>query len=135
MLTPQPVLIIGSEPRNLEELDRAFGKYGLRTAHCETIKVARKLIQGQLFSAVYCEENLADGSYREIIREVARSSAGTPVIVVSSRRDWEAHVAAILEGAFDCLGLPLNQEELERIMLLVLDKCGKPEEHWAHAAG
>jgi DNA-binding NtrC family response regulator len=134
MLTPQKVLIISSEPQNMEELDRAFGKYGLKRAHCETVSTAKKLIPTQQFSAVYCEENLADGSYREVIREVAGSSANTPVIVVSSRGDWDAYVTAMAEGAFDYLGLPLNQEELERILLLVADKFEASEESVAHTA-
>jgi DNA-binding NtrC family response regulator len=134
MLNLPGVLIICGDPQKMEDLDRALGRYELNRTHCGTVSAAKKLIPTKQFSAVFCGENLADGSYREVIREVARNSAGTPVIVVSTHGDWDANLTAMAEGAFDYLRLPLNQEELERILLLVVDKFEASEDSVAHTA-
>ena len=134
MLTTQTVLIISSEEKNRMELDRALIRYGLKTAQCGTVTVAKRLIPHGKFAAVFCEQALADGDYCDVIREVAQDSAGTPVIVISGFSDWEGCIAAMAGGAFDFLSLPVNQEELERILLRVLEHRGECEECLTHAA-
>lgn len=135
MLTPQTVLIISTEEKNRKELECAFHKYGLSTAHSETVTVAKKLIHSEPFAAIFCEENLTDGSFREVIEEVSSSRMGTPVIIISSCGNWDACVAAMAAGAFDYIGLPVNPEQIERILLMVLDRAGDYENHLAMVAG
>ncbi|MGH9701953.1 MAG: response regulator [Candidatus Acidiferrales bacterium] len=134
MLTPQTVLIISNEEKNRMELERTLVRYGLKTAQCGTVTVAKMLISRGKFAAVFCEQALADGDYHDVIREICQSDAGTPVIVISGFGDWEGCVAAMAGGAFDFLRLPVNPEELERILLLVLEHCVECEECPTHAA-
>lgn len=133
MPTPRSVLIISAKTQNRDALDRAIRKYGLRTAHCETLTIAKKLMARQHFSTVFCEENFADGSYRDVLRELAQRCKDVPVIVISDCGNWEACVAAMSEGAFDYLGLPFEPHAIEHILPSVLETAAESEEYFAHA--
>ena len=134
MPAAQSILIISRKSQNRNALDRAIRKFGLRTAHCETLTVAKKLLASQPFSAVFCDENFADGDYRDVLQQVAHLCQRVPVIVVSDCGSWEECIAAMAEGAFDYLGLPFEVHAFENVLRLVLDVAGTSEEYLAHMA-
>ena len=133
MCSPRSVLIISGKTQSRNALDRAIRKCGIRTAHCETLTLAKKLMACQQFLAVFCEDNFADGSYRDVLREFSHRFKDVPLIVISDCGTWEACVAAMSEGAFDYLGLPFEPHAIEHILRSVLQTTAESEEYFAHA--
>ena len=64
---------------------------------------------------VFCDEALLDGDFRRIIQQSSKSTARTPIIVVSGKDDWNSYINALKAGAFDWLTFPPKAGEIERI--------------------
>jgi DNA-binding NtrC family response regulator len=124
------VLIVSGESSHGDTLAAVTRCYGLSPTLCATVDSARSLLARKRFAAVLCDDLLADGSFRDIIAGAARLAAGTPVIVVSRRDDWESYAIALSVGASDYLAFPPYRGEVER----ALEKAGKLHRGLATAA-
>ncbi len=77
-----------------------------------------------------CEDTLPDGNFTKVMTLVERFAAGTPLIVVSRRDEWENCIAALAAGAADYLAFPPYPGEVEQS----LDKAARLNRTLAHAA-
>lgn len=62
---------------------------------------------------------------REALRALRGECAGVtlpPLLVVADAQDVRLYLEAMQDGAFDCLGLPLDMRELERIVASVFER-------------
>ena len=65
---------------------------------------------------VVCEESLADGDFRDVLRQSERTAGWLPVIVISRLADWGRCLEAMRQGAFDYIGVPCHPAEVERVV-------------------
>lgn len=63
-----------------------------------------------------------------MIGEESRRRGRQPVIVVSSRDDWESYLLAMRAGAFDCLSSSAGTGEVERVLAAGLQEYRRSEE-------
>lgn len=52
----------------------------------------------------------------ELLSRLQRVLAPPPVLIVTDKLDAHLYLEAMRRSAFDCLGLPLNEGELDRIV-------------------
>jgi len=131
MLRLPPILIVSGESDYRKKLAGRVSKAGLRPICCETIAEAQALVSKQEFSAILCNDSLADGNFRDLIREMGGGTskgAAAPVVIVSRRDDWDSYLAAVGAGAFDYVGYPPNPGELERVLWVALSESKRSEE-------
>jgi DNA-binding NtrC family response regulator len=100
----------------------------LRPVCCETLAAAKALMTRQQFALAVCEDSLPDGNFRAMIGEESRRRGRQPVIVVSSRDDWESYLLAMRAGAFDCLSSSAGTGEVERVLAAGLQEYRRSEE-------
>ena len=124
------VLIVSAESSHGEVLATVSRYCGLRPTLCMTVDGAKDLLARKRFAAVLCEDTLPDGSFRDIIQEGARLTAGTPVIVLSRLDDWESYTIALSAGASDYLAFPPYAGEVEQ----ALERVGRLSQEFATAA-
>jgi DNA-binding NtrC family response regulator len=111
-----PLLIVSAKAGHKSDLSAALARCGLKPVFCETSSSAGELLRCQKFSVVFCEDILADGDFRSVLREVDRARRGTPVIVVSPGDDWDSYLRSLRARAFDCVTLPAGFGEIERAL-------------------
>lgn len=124
------VLIVSGEGHHRETLATAVQRGGWKPTLSATVDGAEILLARRHYDAVLCEDNLPDGSFTKVMTLVERFAAGTPLIVVSRRDDWENYIAALAAGAADYLAFPPYRGEVERS----LERAAKLNSSLAHAA-
>jgi DNA-binding NtrC family response regulator len=110
------VLVTVADSRNRHEIAATMVRCGLQPIPLSTVAESRQVLAQQPVSLVLCEEMLADGSYREILREMDSIATKAPVIVVSRLADWDRYLEAMRWGAFDYLAYPCRPIEVESIV-------------------
>jgi DNA-binding NtrC family response regulator len=134
MLNVLPILVICAEGERRKGIVDTIGKCGLRPACCCGLSEALSLLARQDFSVVFCNDTLPDGDFHAVIREVKKSSAEAPVIVLSRSADWDTYLSALGAGAFDYIACPPDSAETERILWSALSQSSGLRRA-AHAAG
>ena len=87
----------------------------LRASGC---RQARSVLKLHKVAVVLCDQTLPDGSWREVLRDVA-GVANAPVLVVASALADEALWAEVLNlGAYDLLSKPFRADEVLRTISL-----------------
>ena len=107
------VLVVSSDDEVRRNLAGIVGLYGLEPVLCVTVADSRAVLTRYPICVVVCEDQLADGSYRDLVEAVKRTTADAPVIVVSRLADWNEYLNAVRAGALDYIGLPPHRAEIE----------------------
>jgi DNA-binding NtrC family response regulator len=71
---------------------------------------------------VVCAADLADGSFREMLRAREVAEPKIPVVVASRRDDAAEYMEAMQLGAFDFIARPYRPSELQWIVFNALRK-------------
>jgi DNA-binding response OmpR family regulator len=75
-----------------------------------------KVLEGGGISIVVCEDNLPDGTWRDVLDSVL-SLAGRPILIVTSNFADERLWAEVLNlGGFDVVNKPFQRKELRRVL-------------------
>jgi DNA-binding NtrC family response regulator len=118
MLHPGTVLIVDSNNESLGVVIACAVQRGETPILCSSCEEARSLLAHHRFSAVFCNDELPDGKYVDVVR-VAKPA---PVVVLSRMGGWASYLDALDAGAFDYIGYPVHHAEVNRILSLALDE-------------
>lgn len=116
------VLVVSSDDEIRRNLMGIVGLWGLEPVLCATVADSRAALIRYPICVVVCEDQLADGNYRDIVEAVERSTSNAPVIVVSYLADWNEYMNAVRAGAFDYIALPPRRTEIERAIKNALNE-------------
>ncbi|MBZ5659610.1 MAG: response regulator [Acidobacteriia bacterium] len=109
-------LIICEPGEDRQRIVASALKCGLGPICCSNLKEARTLLPQEEFRLVFCKDILTDGDFRMVLREVKKSVAHPPVIVLSHSSDWDSYLKALGAGALDFIVCPPNPVEAEAII-------------------
>jgi two-component system, NtrC family, response regulator PilR len=109
-------LVICNEGEDREKVVIALLKCGLSPICCSNLREARTLLPQNRFRLVVCKENLTDGDFHAVLREVKKSGLQTPIIVLGNSTDWDSYLKALAAGAFEYIVSPPNPAEAQRII-------------------
>lgn len=107
------VLVVSSDDEVRRDLARIIDLCGLEPVLSVSVAGSRAVLARYPICVVVCEDQLADGNYRDIVEAVERAGADALVIVVSCLADWNEYLKAIQVGVFDYIGFPPRREEIE----------------------
>jgi DNA-binding NtrC family response regulator len=116
------VLVVSSDDEVRRDLAGIVGLWGLEPVLCATVADSRAALTRYPICVVVCEDQLADGNYRDLVEAVERTAADAPVIVVSHLADWSEYLSAVRAGAFDYIALPPRRTEIERAIKNALNE-------------
>ena len=116
------VLVVSSDDDVRRNLAEIIGLCGLEPVLCVTVADSRAVLTRYPICVVVCEDQLADGNYRDLVEAVERTNADAPVIVVSRLADWNEYLNAVRAGAFDYVGFPPRPAEIESVVKNALNE-------------
>src|SRR3989442_10060108 len=100
------VLVVSSDDEVRRNLAGIVGLCGLEPVLCVTVANSRAVLTRYPICVVVCEDQLADGNYRDLVEAVERSTVNAPVIVVSRLGVWDSFLYAVRSGACAYLSFP-----------------------------
>lgn len=116
------VVLWGARREDLNALGRILARQGCLVEEVDSLEELRNPVRGQkvdLVVARLCR------CYERPLLELLSWAQGVPampqVLIVSDALDVDLYLEGMRRGAFDCVGLPLNEAELIRIVSRALD--------------
>jgi two-component system, OmpR family, KDP operon response regulator KdpE len=108
---PLKVLVIDDEPPIRKLLRMGLETQGYQTMDASNAKAALELMSGRP-DLVILDLGLPDMQGLELLRQIRAARDDLPIVVLSSRGDEVAKVAALDQGADDYVTKPFGMEEL-----------------------
>ena len=87
---------------------------------CATRHQAEEMLAHQSFDVVFCDEQLSDGSYEDLIHANHFEHKIPRVIVATRVGEWELYFEAIRKGAFDVVRAPWRATDVEMTVISAL---------------
>jgi len=106
-----------STGENRDVVTAAMSHWSIEAVPCSGVREARTLLPSARPSLIFCEEDLPDGTYRELLNDVSKT-AKTRVVVISASAEQDAHYNEALElGAFDMIASPCRRSDVQWIAI------------------
>jgi DNA-binding NtrC family response regulator len=117
---PRRVLVV-SVSDDRDTVTSAMSHWAIDPIYCTSVSEARELLPNVRPCVIFCEETLADGTYRELLRELIKS-AKPPLVVISLAADCddtynETYNEAITLGAFEVIASPCRRSDVQWIAI------------------
>jgi DNA-binding NtrC family response regulator len=87
---------------------------------CSTQLQAEEVLSLQSVEVVFCDENLPDGSYADLIHPNHWDHKIPRVIVATRTGEWEFYFEALRKGAFDVVRCPWYATDVEMSVIRAL---------------
>ncbi|MCI0432827.1 MAG: response regulator transcription factor [Gemmatimonadetes bacterium] len=94
-----------------------------KIVHARTLDFARRQLGSRRWGLVVLDAGLPDGDGFDLCREIRRSDADTPVLILTARCGELDRVCGLEIGADDYLGKPFNRRELLLRVHNLLHRC------------
>lgn len=88
--------------------------WGIEIVRCSTVSQARDILSHQSISQIFCDADLPDGSFKDMV-EIARKASPEPRIIVLVPQNSRESIfrEAIEAGAFDSIPSPASRPEVQ----------------------
>lgn len=116
MLNPRKILVALSDLASQRSLAGALGTKGHDAVFTSTLREAREVLGKEQVAVVFCQVELEDGSFRDILASGETVRARVPVVVCSPFYDKDVYIDAMCRGAFDFIAYPYAQKEVDWIL-------------------
>jgi DNA-binding NtrC family response regulator len=110
------ILVLSSSEAVRNGLAEALRLSGMSPIPCATLTDSSIVLAQTSVSAIFCDDCLSDGTYRDLVRMIRGGFPEIPIVVISPFGDWNEYLKALSAGAFDYVGIPFRQGEIERVV-------------------
>jgi len=110
------IVVASSNLEARRSLGAALSAEGLEPICASGVAECRAALQAGDVGLIFCDSDLKDGSYVDILRLARRGESKARVVVTSGSPDWDEYLRAIRFGAFDVMSLPSRPIDLKWIV-------------------
>jgi DNA-binding NtrC family response regulator len=111
-----------STGENRDVVTAAMNHWSIEAVPCSGVQEARSLLPTARPSLIFCEEDLPDGTYRELLQDVSKT-AKTRVVVISLDAESDTHYnEALALGAFDMIASPCRRSDVQWIAIRAMQE-------------
>jgi DNA-binding NtrC family response regulator len=107
------VLVISASVDERKSLMHLLDGLPANVSSCSTIAQAEEVFAGQAIGLVICDEQLPDGTYRDLLSTSQSGRGAKRVIVTTHSGGWEEYLEATQLGAFDMISFPLRPRDVQ----------------------
>ena len=111
------VLVASSDIEHRRLLVQILDGLNLNVLSCGTLGEATDFLSRRGVDMIFCDEHLADGSYRGLLGPKKESRKGPVVVVTIRTGEWDEYLEAMRLGAFDAVRRPLHPTDVESVVL------------------
>jgi ActR/RegA family two-component response regulator len=114
---PWTIVIVSSDTSHVGTLTEVLKRQEMKAIHASTLSQYRDVLSEQLVGLVFCDPNLKDGDYRDVI-QASRSMGSEARVVVTFRLSCgPSFIEAMREGAFDVIAKPCRPKDVEWMVI------------------
>ena len=116
-------IVVVSAGSNRDAVISAMSRWSIEPISCPGVNDARHLLRRAGPSLVFCEEELSDGTYRDLLRDLARVRR-TQLVVISGNSDLDqVYREATALGAFDTIASPCRPADVQWVVIRALQQA------------
>lgn len=119
------VLIATPDLETCRRLASFLSQWGLEPLCAVTVGKAKAILARQGVPMVFCEDRLADGSFRDVLSAAKLVNSNARVVMISRTNDENGHLEAIQLGAFDVIPCPCLPADVHRVVFHAMRDDGE----------
>ena len=129
MLKKWNVLVVCAELTERNALIQMLEGMSVGVFSCSTLSQAMEVLSSRKIELVFCDENLSDGSFRNLLL-ADQDWKGRPRIVVIFRTgEWDEYLNALQLGVFEVISSPLHATDVELAVIRAIRDEGQGTFH------
>jgi DNA-binding NtrC family response regulator len=113
-------LVVSPELEMRKALLRALEELRVDITVCSERAQAEQILNRESFDVVFCDEELPDGTYSDLVQTTQHDEKIPRVVVTTLRGDWDLYFDALGKGAFDVIRCPCYSGDVKMTILRVL---------------
>jgi len=115
MVNSCDVLVISSDLESRRTLTSILDHLGrdLNVFSCSRVAQAAGVLSRQNVRLILCQDRLADGSFRDVLKTTRKTAPRPPVVVTTQTENWDDYLEAVRLGAFDVIRYPYYPTDVE----------------------
>ncbi|HWQ02954.1 MAG TPA: response regulator [Candidatus Nitrosotenuis sp.] len=110
------VLVAGESAECRRDLGSILTRFGVSAAYSSTVRETQRILAERPVWLIFCDEELADGDFRDVLRAAKTSGGRVPVVISTRNDDWDNYLEALRLGAFDYLVGPFSAADVELLV-------------------
>jgi CheY-like chemotaxis protein len=119
MSSPWEVLVACSDLENRQSVAGMLAQLGVRSICTTTVGECREVLNGRKVGLVFCDLQLPDGDYLDILAAVACSPKTVPkVVVMAALMKFRQYAQAKARGVLDIIPTPCRPTDVEWMVFL-----------------
>ncbi len=111
------VLVASSQLESRMALIHVLEGLSADVISASTVQQASEVLAKRPIELVFCDDELPDGSYRDLLPAARYRQQGTRVVVITRAGEWEEYLEAMRLGAFDFIRGPMHPTDVELVVL------------------
>jgi DNA-binding NtrC family response regulator len=116
MNVPWQILVASSDLERRRNLMQTLNRQGLDPIGVSNLAECRQVLQKERVGLVFCDHQLADGTYRDVLA-ASRPTEKLRLVVTSRHPDWDEYLEAMGSGAFDVIASPCRPRDVEWMVI------------------
>ena len=119
LLDPR-IIVLSSDLESRRRLAKILNDEGIDPVCSPSIDDCQEFLTDHDVNLVFCDSNLVDGTYRDLLRAAPVAKRRVKVVVTSRSADWDEYLAAVRFGAFDVIPAPCQPTDVEWVISQML---------------
>jgi len=114
------MMVVSSDLEARRSVTRMLTSQGFDPISAASVRECREVLEKQDVELIFCDPNLCDGDYRDVLATplYRPHKNKTRVVLISSQMSPEAYQEAKRAGVFDMISLPCRPTNLEWAVIL-----------------
>lgn len=129
MTFPSYILVASEDLENRRAFKTIIEREGLDPICTSTVSESRRIIATENVRLVFCDRNLPDGNFKELLAAAKSLSPAVRLVVMSREFEWDEYLEAMRLGAFDVIASPCIATDIECMILRARRDEQKRERH------
>ena len=131
MTAQTDVLIASADLQTCRTLASILSQWGLQPIFCSTMSKAKAILAQKPVPLVFCEDQLTDGSFRDLLHARTFAQLKARVAVIFRMADGNGDVQAMELSAFNAVACPYRLTNVQRVILDAMrDASGSNKAEW-----
>jgi DNA-binding NtrC family response regulator len=117
MNVPWQILVASSDLERRRSLMQTLTRQGIDPIGVSNLAECKEVLQKERVGLVFCDNQLADGTYRDLLGDSHPAADKVRLVVTSRHPDWDEYLEAMRFGAFDVIASPCRPTDVEWMVI------------------